>query len=321
MKTPLVSAVIVNFNGKKLLRSVLGSIKKSKFKDFEIIVVDNASTDGSQKILKEKYSSVKLVENKINLAYSGINNGIKYCKGKYIFFLNNDMEIEKDCMGNLVDALESDDSIGMVAPKLVNYYNKNLISGGTWLSRAFYNGHIKGNRISKNKIVPYLGVGLIRKTVIDAYGYLFDPDYFIYGEDVDLGLRVRLLDKEILFIDNAIIYHMDGATTKQNFKSSKTTFLMERNLLISFFKNLPISRIFLYLPYVLLFRIIAMVRDIAFLNFSGAFARIKALLWIIVNFYKILSKRKSVQAHRRASTKFLLEIFDEKYLYKKKFIV
>tara|TARA_Y100000310_G_scaffold340508_1_gene436538 strand:+ start:187 stop:1152 length:966 start_codon:yes stop_codon:yes gene_type:complete len=321
MKNPQVSVVIVNYNGKKLLRIVLESIKRSRFKNFEIIVVDNNSTDGSQKFLMEKYSTVRLVENKVNLAYSGINKSIKYCRGKYVLFLNNDMEIEKNCIGALVKVLESDGSVGMTAPKLVNYYNKKLVSGGTWLSRAFYNGHINDGKKSKNKIIPYLGVGLIRKTIIDAYGYIFDPDYFIYGEDVDLGLRIRLFGKKVVFVGNAIIYHMHAVTTAQHLKASKTTYLMERNLLTSFFKNIPLSRIFIYLPYILLFRVVAMVKDIVFLNFSGAFVRIKAILWIAVNFYKILSKRKSTQKRRKASTQFILEIFDEKYMYKKKFIV
>jgi len=316
-----VSIVIVNYNGKDLLEKVIASIKSSKFKDYEIIVLDNASTDNSKDFLRKKFPKITLVENKSNLGYSGINNAIKYCKGKYILFLNNDMEIEKNCIGILVKALESDDSIGMTAPKLVNYYDKNLISGGTWLSRAFYNGHIRGNRRSKNRLIPYLGVGLIRKTIIDTYGYLFDPDYFIYGEDVDLGLRIRLLNKKIVFVGNAIIYHLHAETTKQNFKSSKTTYLMERNLLVSFFKNMPLSRIIFYSPYVLFLRTVAMVKDIVTFNFSELFSRVKAVLWIVFNFNEILSKRKKTQMHRKADTNFILEIFSEKYLYKKKFLV
>jgi len=321
MKKPIVSIVIVNYNGKNLLKTILTSLKKSSFKKYEIIVLDNASTDGSQEFIKKNYKKIKLVENKVNLAYSGINNALKYCNSKYILFLNNDMEIEKNCIANMIQTMESDDLIGMIAPKLINYYDKKLISGGTWLSRAFYNGHIKGNKQTKNKIIPYLGVGLIRKSIVNQYGYLFDPDYFIYGEDVDLGLRIRLMGKKIIFASDAIVYHMHAVTTKHHFKPSKTTYLMERNLLMSFFKNLPATRIILYLPYVVLFRLFAMIKDIIFLNFGGIFARIKALLWVIFNFYKIFSKRKETQKHRKSSTSFITDIFSEKYLYKKKFIV
>ena len=320
MRKHIVSVVIVNYNGKNLLKIILESIKKSSFKRYETVVVDNNSADGSQEFIRKNYKNVKLVENKENLGYSGINSALKYCNGKYILFLNNDMEIEKDCIKKLVGALE-DKSVGMAAPKLINYYNKSIISGGTWLSRAFYNGHIKGNKKSKNKVIPYLGVGMIRKKIVDAYGYLFDPDYFIYGEDVDLGLRVRLLGKKVTFVSDAVAYHMHAATTAQNIKSSKATYLMERNLLISFFKNVPLSRIFLYLPYALLFRVSAMIRDIACLNFSGFFARIKAVLWIVFNFHKILSKRKKTRMHNKSTARFFTGVFSEKYLYKKKFIV
>lgn len=321
MEKIIVSIVIVNYNGKNLLKTILASFKKSSFKGYEIIILDNNSSDGSPEFIKKNYKKINLIVNKKNLGYTGINNALRFCKGKYILFLNNDMEIERNCITELVKILKSDNSIGMVAPRLVNYYNKKLISGGTWLSRAFYNGHIKGNMKSKDMIVPYLGVGLIKKSIIDTYGYLFDPDYFIYGEDVDLGLRVRLLGKKTVFASNAIIYHMHALTTKKNLKSSKTTYLMERNLLTSFFKNMPLSRVFLYLPYVLILRASAMVKDALSFNFEGLFARIKAILWIVFNFYKVISKRSKTQKHRKASTKFILGIFDEKHLYKKKFLV
>ena len=319
MKKILVSIVIVNYNGKHLLKTILDSIKNSYFRNYETIIVDNKSSDGSLEFVKKNYKNVKLVENKTNLGYSGINSALKYCRGKYILFLNNDMEIEKNCIGNLVKVLESDNSIGMTAPKLVNYYNKNLISGGTWLSRAFYNGHFKVK--SRDRTIPYLGVGLIRKSIVNTYGYLFDPDYFIYGEDVDLGLRIRLLKKRVVFVSDAVAYHMHAATTTQNIKSSKTTYLMERNLLTSFFKSVPLSRIFLYFTYVIMLRIFVIVRDIAYLNFSDFFARIRAVLWIVFNFHKILSKRKKTRMHNKANIKFFTEVFSENYIYKKKFIV
>jgi GT2 family glycosyltransferase len=320
MKKPIVSVVIVNYNGIKLLKAIIESLRKNSFKSYETIIVDNNSDDGSQEFVKKNYKNIKLVENKENLGYSGINSGLKHCNGKYILFLNNDMEIEKNCIKKLVEVLD-DDSIGMAAPKLISYYNKNIISGGTWLSRAFYNGHINGGNVSGKRAIPYLGVGMIRKNIVDKYGYLFDPDYFLYGEDVDLGLRIRLLGKKVLFADDAVLYHMHALTAIKHIKPVKMTYLMERNLLISFFKNLPSSMIFLYLPYVLLFRAFAMMKDIIYLNFPSLFARIKAVLWIVFNFHKVLSKRKKTRKHNKVTTRFFAVVFTEKYLYRKKFIV
>ena len=199
MKEPKVSIAIVNYNGKDLTLNLLKSISRLNYKNYEIIVVDNNSTDGTQETIKKNFRNVKLVENNKNLGYSGANSCIKHCEGEYILFLNNDMELGKDCLNKLVETAESDKDCAMASPRLVNFYDKKIKSGGTWLSRAFYNGHIKGNGKETTKEIPYLGVGLIRKDFVLTFGYLFDPDYFIYGEDVDLGLRIRLIGKKMLF--------------------------------------------------------------------------------------------------------------------------
>jgi len=315
-----VSIVIVNYNGKNLLQTLLKSILKSTYKNYEIIIVDNHSIDGSQEFIKKNYKKIKLVQNKKNLLYSGINSGLKFCKGKYILFLNNDMELDKYCIGNLVKTIESDKNIAMVAPKLVNYYNRQLKSGGTWVSRAFYNGHIKGNGKDSLKEIPYLGVGLIRKEFVDMFGYLFDPDYLIYAEDLDLGLRIRLHNKKIIFCPNAIIGHMHAVTMKKKGKAF-STFLMERNSLMTFFKILSLKNLIIFSPYVFIIRLFAILRDFITLNITNAFSRIKAILWIILNINLIYKKRKKIQKLRKANDAYILKIFSEKYLFRKKFIV
>src|SRR3989344_2386629 len=140
-----ISIVIVNYNGKKILETCLNSIVKitSKNKNCEIIVVDNNSEDDSIAFLRKNYKQVKIIGNKKNLGYTGINSALQHCSGKYILFLNNDITIGKDCIGNMLEIIKNDDSVGMVAPKLVNYYDKSMESGGHWVSRAFYHGHIE----------------------------------------------------------------------------------------------------------------------------------------------------------------------------------
>jgi GT2 family glycosyltransferase len=314
MNNPKVSIVIVNYNGKNLLQHLLKSISKSAYKNYEIIVVDNNSSDGSREFAKG-YNGVKLAENKKNLGYSGINSALRYCKGRYILFLNNDMELDKNCIAKLTEALESDKDAAMAAPKLVNFYDNSLKSGGTWASRSFYNGHIRGNGKNNPKVIPYLGVGLIKRDFVKKFGYLFDPDYFIYAEDLDLGLRIRLAGKKVLFEPNALMLHMHAATAKKSGKPF-TTFLMERNLLTTFFKILSLKSIFLFAPYVLTMRLLAILRDLAALNISSAIARLKALLWIALNFNFILKKRREAQKMRKIGDKFILEVFSERYLFR-----
>ena len=313
-----VSIVIVNYNGKDLLKVILKSIAKLNYKNYEVIIVDNNSSDKSREFIKKNYKNAKLISNKENLGYSGINSALKYCTGKYILFLNNDMEIDKGCVKELIKAIEKDDKIGMAAPRLVNYYNRKMKSNGTWVSRAFYNGHICSGKILKE--IPYMGVGLIRKSIVDRFGYLFDKDYFIYAEDMDLGLRLRLLGYKTVFAPDAVLYHMHAITTKKS-SSYKMTFLMERNLLITYLKILSLKHILLFLPYVLSMRLIAIVKDILLFKFRNAFSRIKAILWVIFNFNLINKKRKKLQKMRKADDSFVLKVFSEKNLFKKKAIV
>lgn len=315
-----VSIIIVNYNGKYLLEKVIASIHNSKFRDYALIVLDNASTDGSQEFIKKNYKNVNLVVNKKNLGYSGINSALKYCKGEYILFLNNDIELDKNCIRNLVKTISSDENIAMAAPRLVNFYNKKLRSDGTWVSRAFYNGHIKGDGEDSIKEIPYLGVGLIKRDFVKKFGYLFDPDYFIYSEDLDLGLRIRLNGKKILFDPKALMYHMHAVTTQKTGKAF-TTFLMERNLLTTFFKIFSVKNIVLYLPYVLFARLVAIAKDTLNFQFAIALSRIKALLWILFNFSSISKKRKEIQKFRKVYDSYLFEVFNEKHLFMPKFIV
>ncbi|MBI2651795.1 glycosyltransferase family 2 protein [Candidatus Woesearchaeota archaeon] len=322
MNNPLVSVVIVNYNGKKLLKTILNSLKKSSFKDYEIIVVDNASSDGSQQFVKKEHRHVKLVENKENLGYSGINSAIKHCNGKYIFFLNNDMIVEKDCIALLLQTAEKDKKIAMAAPALINYYDKTKKSGGTWLSRAFYNGHIDSKNKKKRTLeeIPYLGVGMVKKDFVDIFGYLFDKDYFIYAEDAELGLRIRLTGNKIIFNKDAVLYHMHAATSQKKNKAFNT-YLMERNSLMNFFKMLSLKSIIIFAPYVFGMRVFAIIRDIFTLKISNALARIKALLWVLFNAPVICKKRKEIQKFRKANDSYILKVFSEKYLFGRKFIV
>jgi len=315
-----VSIIVVNYNGKHLLKTILNSILKSNFNNYEILVVDNASKDGSTEFVRKNYKNVKLVENRKNLGYSGINSALKFCKGQHILFLNNDMEIDKNCISELVKTIESDKNIAMAAPKLINFYNKSLKSGGTWISRAFYNGHIKGTGKESAKEIPYLGVGLIKNNFVDKFGYLFDPDYFIYAEDVDLGLRIRLNGKKIVFQPNAMMYHMHSVTTQKSGKSF-STFLMERNLLTTAFKILSIQNIVLFLPYIIFARFLAIFKDILSLEFGTALSRTKVIFWILLNINFIAAKRSQVQKFRTADDKYILRVFSEQYLIKPKFNV
>ena len=308
----LVSAVIVNYNGKDITLNAIKSLKSQNYKFIEIIVVDNNSSDGSQKAIKKKYKNVKLIQNNKNLGYCGINTAIGQCSGKYIFFTNNDISLDKHCIRHLVNSLEEDKTIGIASPKVVNYFDKNLKSCGTWVSRAFYNGHFKCTN-DYRKEIPYNGIALIRKEIVDKFGYLFDKDYFTYAEDLDLGLRIRLLGYRVVHVPEAVLYHMHSLTFARISKY-KLTFLMERNLLCTFIKTLYLQNLIIFLPYVIVMRFMAMLKDILALKFMNAWARLTAILSTIFNLPSIIKKRIKIQKLRKKDDSFLLQIFSERYI-------
>ena len=164
---------------------------------------------------------------------------------------------------------------------------------------------------NENIEIPYIGAGLIRRKIIEKFGYLNDNDYFFYGEDVDLGLRIRLLGFKIFYIPSSVVYHR-GSISRRLRKAHYLTFLMERNLLTTFFKILSVKNIFLLLPYVLLMRIVAISRDLIRLNLTDSLARMYAILWVILNFKFITKKRKKIQKMRKADDKLLFRMFRER---------
>jgi GT2 family glycosyltransferase len=246
------------------------------------------------------------------MGYVGVNSCLGKIKGKYVFILNNDLEMEKSCLKRLVEVIEKDATIGIVVPKFINFYNRKVESSGTWVSRAFYNGHYVDKKEKQVvKEIPYLGIEMVRTKILREFGYIYDPDYFIYAEDLDLSLRFRLLGYKTVFVPDAVVYHMHAATTKKS-KSYKMTFLLERNLLMTYFKVLSVRNIILLMPYVFLMRFIAIIKDLLTLKFMNIFARISAVLWIIFHFNLINKKRKEVQKLRKVNDKFLFDVFSEK---------
>ena len=122
---PLVSIVILNYNGKKYIKNCIESIKNQKYSNIELILVDNASTDGSMVGLKKLYPEIKLIINNQNLGSAKANNiGAESSKGEYLFFLNIDTKLDSYCIDNLVETFKSDTEIGICACKELSYDGK-----------------------------------------------------------------------------------------------------------------------------------------------------------------------------------------------------
>jgi len=315
MKTK-VSFVILSHNDAKMVINAIKSIKKLKTKyKFDIFVVDNGSKDDTPELVKIAFKDIKIIRLTKNIGTAAYDKAIKLTNNKYIYFTGCDIEVKQDMLDKLVDFLENNKQAAQTAPRYIDIKNKNNIDlAGTWLSKSFYSGTFKDTTLGNSNIeIPYIGTGLIKTNFIKKFGYLFDNDYFFYGEDVDLGLRIRLLGYKTFYIPDSIVYHL-GSISRKLHQPSKLTYLMERNLLRTFFKTVSKRNILLLLPYVFLMRFIAVIKDLVTLKFANVFARIKAILWVIFNFNKILKNRKKIQKMRKVNDRYLFKSFTEKYL-------
>jgi len=212
---PKVSVIIVNWNGKRLLRDCLNSIERTEYSNFDVVVVDNGSNDGSVEMIRNEFQWVDIILNEANLGFVKANNiGIKHALKKgadYVFWLNNDTKIlDKNWLKSLVQVAESDSRIGIVGCKLVFPSGKVQSAGGYLDCRSFHH-YTDGNRTAK---VDYV-VGaafLVKREVINKIGLIdeeFSPGNF---EELDYCMRARAAGYWTVYTPRVVIVHIAGAT-------------------------------------------------------------------------------------------------------------
>jgi len=305
MSEPLVSLVIPNFNGKKHLQTCLSSILKATYKNIEIIVVDNASKDGSVEFLKTNYPQVKLIAKTANLGFAeGCNEGMRNAKGEYIALLNNDTKVDSKWLEELVQVAKSNPQIGVCASKIVIFNDRKILNsaGGEYDIYGF--GHDRGlyeadkRQYSRLEEVFFAcgGAMLIRKTILKDVE-LFDSRYFMYGEDLDFCWRARLQGYKVIYVPSAVVYHKYGGTMEAI--NVQRLYLNSRNNLCSILKNYGSKSLaktvfrfsFLKIGETLLFLLTRRV--------NASIALLKAFVWNIMEFPSTWKKRKNVQMLRR----------------------
>ena len=225
MNSKLVYIVLVNWNKTYLTIDCINSINKSDYNNFKLVVVDNGTSDGSLGLLKDSNLNFDLICLNSNTGYTGGNNvGIKFAlsqKCDYVFLLNNDTFINSDTISILISKLSSTNEIAIAQPKILAYPDKSLIwCGPTSINKllmkpklvGFGKENIKGY-LDQEKFIDY-AVGcaaMIKTSLINEIG-LLDDDYFAGCEDVDYGFRTRMVNKKILYIPSAIVYHLESVS-------------------------------------------------------------------------------------------------------------
>lgn len=253
---PLVSVIVVNYNGLRFLQKCLDSLLAQTYKNIEIVLVDNCSADGSASFIKANYPSVRLIENEANLGFALANNiGIKSSSGELVATLNNDTEAAPQWLGSLVDAAISAEDVGMCASKMLFMKRPGIIdstgvcisrSGACWDRGMFERDD--GQYAFGEVFGPCAGAALYKKKMLDEIG-LFDEDFFAYMEDVDLAFRGRLAGWKCMYVPEAVVYHFHGGTA--GYGSEFTIYYGNRNIIWNAMKNYPLPMLLASLPFII----------------------------------------------------------------------
>lgn len=251
MIKPNLSIIILSYNTKELLKACLLSLMKvSTELEFETIVVDNASSDGSVTMVKNEFKWVRLVESKRNLGFAGGNNlARKLCHSKFVLFLNSDTIVYKNALSETVNYLDQNTNVGALTCNLVmpdgsldrdarrSFINPwiglihlflkldRIFPKSKLLARYWY-GYMPDEQIHEVDVIQG-AFFLARKEVLDDVGW-FDEDYFLDGEDIDLCWRIKKKGWKIIYFPKVSILHIKGASKGKNKLTARSVSLREK---------------------------------------------------------------------------------------------
>ena len=306
-ESPLVSILIVNWNGKALLGDCLTSVSSQTYRNYEILVVDNDSTDGSVEYIEKNFPLVRIIRNPQNEGFArACNKGMICSRGEYIAVLNSDMELDMHWLEELTKPLQSQ-NIAATTAKALFFDDRERINyaGGAVNFLGFaYPKHFKESKDIdlEHETTQYIAGGLscLRRRVLDEVG-LFDEDFFMYLEDVDLSFRMRAAGYELVLAPKAIAYH------KADFKKMKGKFYhIEKNRLRFLIKNYSLKTLLLITPAF----IITEMGVLLYSLFGGWFhKKIYSYLDIFMSLPKLIRQRRQLQKKRRSKDSQIMEGF------------
>lgn len=238
-----VTVIIPNYNGLKFMEPCFAALGQQDYKDFEILVVDNGSSDQSAEWLKEHgIPAIYLAE---NMGFPcAVNVGIKAAKTPYVLLLNNDTEVTPRFVGEMVAAIEQSPRVFAVSSKMIQLHHKELVDGAgdmySVLGWAYQRGvGQSANRYNRVREVfsACAGAAIYRRDVFEEIGY-FDELHFAYLEDIDVSYRAKIHGYHIRYCPTAVVYHVGSGTSGSKYNSFKVK-LAARNQLYLNYKNMP----------------------------------------------------------------------------------
>lgn len=245
MKT--VTIIIPNYNGLHFMEPCLAALRRQSCQDFDILVVDNGSTDGSGRWLQEQNIPAILLPE--NTGFSGaVNAGIQAAATEYVILLNNDTEPEPDYVAELLKAIRRSPRIFSVSPKMIQMYHRDLMDDAgdmySLIGWAYQRG--VGQEIGRYNRPCHIfsacaGAAIYRRAVFDEIG-LFDEMHFAYLEDIDVGYRAKIAGYYNLYCPTSVVYHVGSGTSGSKYNSFKVRLAARNNVYLNY-KNMPLPQL------------------------------------------------------------------------------
>ena len=250
-----VTIIIPNYNGKHFMEPCLASLKEQTFRDFKILVVDNASSDGSVAYMKTEYPDIEVIALDQNYGFSkAVNVGIEHSTTPYVILLNNDTTVDPHYVEEMVKAIEKSPRIFSVSSKMIQMYHPELIDSAGDLYTLMGWGVCRGTgrpisnyNESDEIFTACAGAAIYRRSAFEKIGY-FDENHFAYLEDIDVGYRAKIYGYKNMYCPTALVYHVGSGTSGSKYNSFKVK-LSARNSVYLNYKNMPLLQLILnFLP-------------------------------------------------------------------------
>jgi GT2 family glycosyltransferase len=316
MNKPLVSVIIVNFNGLSVLKPCLESLLKSDYPNYEIIVVDNGSADQSVKYLeKVSFKNVKVITSETNVGFAGGNNlGLSEVEGKYLLLLNNDTLVPKNLLSVLVDKMESDKTVGALQPKIKFMDQPEILdNAGAYLNVLGLTTHWgfgekdRAEFDQEKEIFSAKGACLMtRMDIVNKVG-LFDDNFGSYFEESDFCWRVWLSGYRVIYFPAVSILHKVGFTSE---KMDTVVVMLHstKNRIFSLYKNLSLINLFrIFIPHLFFLNMLGLYYFVK-LQFNKSWMIYGAIWWNFSHIGLLVQERRKTQRLRVKSDRELFAI-------------